>query len=230
MQIDVPAIERLKGLFADYLSGYRERGLKVMATSSFQTHSIPMLHLISELDAEIPIYFLNTGFHFPETLHFRDEVAEKLGLDVRSVGSPVPKVAQRDAQGKFYFTTDPDRCCHLNKTLPMEPVLHEFDIWITGVRKDQNNVRSSFAYESPGKHNTTRFHPMLEWSNKLIFDYIRLHNLPKHPLENEGYMSIGCEPCTLKITASMLEHDRSGRWFGLNKNECGLHTELVEQA
>ena len=105
----------------------------------------------------------------------------------------------------------------------MEPLLQQYDVWISGVRKDQNANRSQFEYEQKGKHNTLRFHPMLEWSARLIWQYIREHQLPKHPLETQGYLSIGCEPCTRKPSAE----DRDGRWFGMNKTECGLHTDLV---
>ena len=221
--------QQLIDIFKEKLYHYEREGLKIMATSSFQTHSIPMLHMLSKLDNSIPVFFLNTGYHFSATIKFKERIAKLLGIEVIDLESPMPKISQRDKNGRLYFTSDPDYCCYLNKTLPMEPVLMEYDVWITGVRKDQNDNRSHFSYESPGKHNTLRFHPMLEWTNKMIFDYIREHNLPKHPLENEGFLSIGCEPCTIRLTASMLENDRNGRWFGLNKTECGLHTELVDK-
>lgn len=215
--------------YREQILHYRHEGLNIMATSSFQTHSIPMLHLLSKIDPTVPVYFLNTGYHFPQTLDFKDEVAAQLGLQVIDLESPVPKLSQRDRLERLYFTSDPDYCCYLNKTLPLEPVLMEYDIWVTGVRHDQNDHRSRFEYETPGKYNTTRFHPMLEWSNKMIYDYIREHDLPRHPLENEGYMSIGCEPCTIRLTTSVMESERGGRWFGLNKTECGLHTDLNRQ-
>src|SRR5690606_38040739 len=126
--------------------------------------------------------------------------------------------------GQFYFTSDPDRCCFLNKTQPMEPLLIGYDVWINGIRADQNANRKDMLSEQPASHGAVRFHPMLDWSGKKIFEYINEHNLPRHPLEDKGYMSIGCEPCTRKID---LSNDRSGRWFGMNKTECGLHTDLV---
>jgi phosphoadenosine phosphosulfate reductase len=221
-----PPYQPLADLFHHQVQTYQARGLKLFASSSFQTHSIPMLHILSRIDPSIPVYFLQTGFHFPETMRFRDEVAALLGIQVIDVESPVMKWDQRDAQGNFYFTSNPDHCCYLNKTLPMEPLLHRYDVWISGVRRDQNAYRSGLSYEQPGKYDTLRYHPMLEWTNQLIFAYIKDHNLPRHPLEDAGYQSIGCEPCTMKL-ADMLENDRSGRWYGLNKTECGLHTDLV---
>src|SRR5690606_41203851 len=106
------------------------------------------------------------------------------------------------------------------------PVLGEFDVWMNGIRADQNANRKNMQIEQPAPKDAIRFHPMLDWNMKMIYDYIREHNLPKHPLENAGYMSIGCEPCTRKMS---FENDRGGRWFGMNKTECGLHTDLVKK-
>ncbi len=207
-----------------YLDRYRSENKKVFITSSFQTHSIPLLHIISRIDKSIPVFFINTGFHFPETIKFRDSVIEKLGLQMVDLHSMVSRNLQRDQQGQFYFTSDPDYCCFLNKTQPMEPVLAEYDVWINGVRADQNANRKSMQVEQGASKGAIRFHPILDWNMKMIYDYIREYNLPKHPLENQGYMSIGCEPCTRKVD---LTNDRSGRWFGMNKTECGLHTDLA---
>ena len=206
------------------IARFRAEGKKLFATSSFQTHSIPMLHLLSRVDRDIDVLFINTGYHFPETLRFRDQVAKLLGLKLVDVKSQVPRNLQRDANGQLYFTSDPDLCCYLNKTQPVEPALIEYDVWINGVRRDQNANRRDMRVEQRAPHGCLRFHPMLDWSSKMIYDYIREHDLPRHPLEDAGYMSIGCEPCTRKID---LDNDRSGRWFGLNKTECGLHTDLV---
>lgn len=220
-------VEVQRQLFAERLAAYRNEGLKVFASSSFQTHSIPMLHLISELDANIPVVFLQTGFHFPETLAYRDEIGALLGLEIINVESAIPKLAQRDAAGRFHFASDPSYCCYLNKTKPMEPILGEYDIWITGVRRDQSATRKNFQLEAPGPFSTTRFHPMLDWDNRLIHHYRKQYNLPAHPLEAKGYLSIGCAPCTQKFNLGD-PNDRGGRWAGLKKTECGLHTDLAK--
>lgn len=205
---------------------YQQQGKKLFATSSFQTHSIPMLHIISRIDNSIPIYYLNTGYLFPKTIAFKDKIAADFGLNILGVSSPIPKSQQLDEKGNLLYSTDPDYCCHLNKVLPMEPLLASNDVWINGVRADQNINRSNLKDEEAAPNGVTRFHPMLDWSGKMIFDYIREHNLPKNPLDDEGYVSIGCEPCTRKYD---LGDERQGRWFGLNKNECGLHTDLVKK-
>lgn len=210
--------------FADRLRDHAEAGRVVVASSSFQTQSMPLLHLIAELAPATPVHFLDTGFHFPETLEFRDLVTERLGLNTVVLESSIPKIAQRTSSGMFLWTENTARCCQINKTLPMEPVLSAADVWITGVRRDQSSVRNSFEFESPGPHGVIRMHPMLEWTKQDIWRYVAEHDLPRHPLELLGYDSIGCAPCTM---APSLDGERSGRWFGQSKVECGLHTELA---
>ena len=107
----------------------------------------------------------------------------------------------------------------------MEPVLAEYDVWINGVRADQSDVRKNFKVEAPAPFNTLRFHPMLDWTPKMIYAYLKEHDIPSHPLEEKGYFSIGCEPCTRRFDIS--ENSREGRWYGLKKTECGLNTDLV---
>ena len=105
--------------------------------------------------------------------------------------------------------------------------VHEHDIWINGVRADQSATRKAMQVEQPAPHNTMRFHPMLDWTSKMIYEYQKEFNLPRHKLESQGYLSIGCEPCTRKFDLEMQE--REARWFGMNKTECGLHTALINK-
>ena len=206
------------------LENYKKEGLKLFVSSSFQSHSIPLLHIISNIDNAIPVMFINTGYLFPETLIFRDKIGKAFGLNIINVNSSISRIYQKNCNGNFLFTSDPDRCCFINKTQPMEPVLTEYDVWINGVRADQNANRKSMKTEQDGAFNCKRFHPILDWNNKMIYDYIQQNNLPKHPLDDKGYISIGCEPCTRKFD---LNNERSARWFGMNKTECGLHTDLA---
>ena len=208
------------------LEEYKVNGQKMFTTSSFQTHSIVLLHILSRIDKTIPVCFINTGYHFPETLRYRDEIAEKFGLTIKDLHSSSPKNMQKDGSGKLMFTSDPDFCCFLNKVQPMEPILADYDIWINGVRADQSAVRKNFQVEEPAKSGVTRFHPVLDWTKEDIDAYLKEYNIPRHPLEAKGYFSIGCEPCTRKFDPEF--NMREGRWFGLNKTECGLNTELVK--
>lgn len=212
---------------AEKLNQYKSEGKKLFTTSSFQTHSLVMLHILSRVDNTIPVYFLNTGYHFPETVAFKDQVGEQFGLKVIEIKSSMPRYMQRDESGKLLFTSDPDHCCYINKTAPTEELLKLHDVWINGVRGDQSATRKAMDTEQEAPYDTIRFHPMLDWNMKTIFAYIREHNLPRHPLDSKGYLSIGCEPCTRKLDPEMQE--REARWFGLNKVECGLHTDLVKK-
>lgn len=217
-------IERAAEQVFEGLARYRERGLRLFVSSSFQTHSIPLLHLVSRFDASIPVFFLETGFHFPETRQFRDAIAEQLGLNVVSLESPIQKISQRDAQGRFLFASDPDECCYLNKVLPLEPVLQSHDVWIAGVRRDQTRFRQDLAEEVKGRHGTVKYHPMLDWTSKMVWEYRKAHALPEHPLEASGYLSVGCIPCTRSWDERATKRD--GRWAGMRKDECGLHTDF----
>ena len=208
------------------ITKYYDRDLAIFTTSSFQTHSIPLLHIISQLEFTVPVYFLDTGYHFPETHSFRDYVTEILGLNLKIIRSDTPRHMQIDSSGRLLFTSDPDHCCALNKTQPTESLLKEYDVWINGVRRDQSSVRKEFKIEQETLHNSFRYHPILNWSAKDISVYRKEHKLPEHPLDASGYLSIGCDPCTRKIIS---QDSRDARWYGMNKTECGLHINLAKK-
>lgn len=209
------------------LEEYKRDGKQMFTTSSFQSHSIVLLHILSRIDRSIPVVFINTGYHFPETVSFKDQVCDQFGLNAVDLKSNTPKFMQRGPDGRLLFASDPDHCCALNKTQPVESLLMTYDVWINGVRADQSAVRKSMSVEQNAPHGTVRFHPMLDWSPKMIYAYQQEYDLPKHPLESNGYLSIGCEPCTRKVDPEMME--REARWYGMNKTECGLHTDLASK-
>lgn len=208
----------------DRLSAFRAEGKRMFVSSSFQSQSLPLLHVVSCHGAQIPVVFLDTGYHFPETLAFRDSIVEQLGLNLVNVRPAVPKSEQRTTDDRLLFAADTDKCCYLNKVLPLEPYLRSHDVWISGVRSDQSAVRAGFDAEQSGPHGILRYHPMIDWTAREVYAYRKAHDLPEHPLEQQGYMSIGCMPCTRTLAASV--DDRGGRWSGQSKTECGLHTEL----
>ncbi|MEM7107120.1 MAG: phosphoadenylyl-sulfate reductase [Bacteroidota bacterium] len=209
------------------LKKYESEGKRLFTTSSFQSHSLVLLHMLSRMKIDIPVVFINTGYHFAETVAFKDRVSREFGLKVMDLRSDVPKFMQRSKDGRLLFASDPDHCCYLNKTQPVDSLLMRFDVWINGVRADQSAVRNAMKVEQQAPHDAIRFHPMLDWNAKMIYTYQKEYNLPKHPLESNGYLSLGCEPCTRKIDPDMME--REARWFGMKKVECGLHTDLVEK-
>ncbi|MFT7286489.1 MAG: phosphoadenosine phosphosulfate reductase [Halieaceae bacterium] len=207
------------------LHAYLDEGKKVFTTSSFQSQSLPLLHMISRVGRDIPVYYTNTGFLFPQTVRFAEQLADQLSLNVIALRPDVPKIKQMDRAGRFLYASDPDHCCYLNKVQPLEPVLYENDIWINGVRADQSAVRAAMGEEEPAQHGCVRYHPMLAWDSRMIYYYRQNHSLPEHPMEAQGYLSIGCEPCTMKTSGE--GNARNARWFGMNKTECGLNTTLV---
>ncbi len=206
----------------DTLQKFKEEGKTIFATSSFQTQSIPLLHIISQIDTRIPVYFINTGYHFPETIVHKNTIASLLDLNVIDLMPLIPKSNQRDDKGNLLFTFDPDYCCYVNKVQPVEPLLNRYDIWVSGVRADQSHLRSGFSVFQSTNGRALKYHPLLDWSTDDIENYIEKFNLPPHPLEEKGYKSIGCEPCT---KPNHNKSSREGRWYGMKKTECGLNIQ-----
>lgn len=193
----------------------------IYATSSFQTQSVPLLHLLSEFYNDVEILFIDTGFLFPETYEFKDLLVKTLNLNVRTIKPSVSKHQQIDGDtGLFQYSLNPDKCCQINKVEPLDEFWSKNDVWISGVRRDQSSIRNQMDVIEKKNTGIIKFHPMLEWNSKKIYDYIKKYNLPKHPLEKEGYVSIGCVPCTHKWSD---DEQRGGRWLGSKKTECGLH-------
>jgi phosphoadenosine phosphosulfate reductase len=223
--LDKNDLQQRADAIVERIHGYLDEGKRVFTTSSFQSQSLPLLHIISRVGRDIPVYYTSTGFLFPETVRFAEQLGEQLQLRVIPLRPEVPKIKQMDRHGRFLYASDPDHCCYLNKVQPLEPVLREHDLWVNGVRADQSAVRAAMAEEEPAQHGCRRYHPMLEWDSRMVFYYRKLHDLPEHPMEAQGYLSIGCEPCTMKATAE--GNARNSRWFGMNKTECGLNTTLV---
>ncbi len=222
--LDKKDLEAKAAAIVERIHAYLDAGKKVFTTSSFQSQSLPLLHMISRVDRDIPVYYTNTGFLYPQTLRFADQLKKDLGLNVIALRPETPKINQLDTAGRFLYASDPDHCCYLNKVQPLEPVLMEHDTWINGVRADQSSVRAAMAEEELATHGCMRYHPMLNWDSKMVYYYRKLHELPEHPLEAQGYQSIGCEPCTTKAGEG---NERNSRWFGMNKTECGLNTTLI---
>lgn len=211
-------------LIKERLVRFRDEGKTMFATSSFQTQSMPLLHIISRTNPEIPVYFIHTGYHFPETIVHKNKVASILGLKVIDLWPLTSKHLQKSPQGNLLFTFDPDYCCYLNKVQPVETLLEQYDIWINGIRADQSRQRSIMEEFQATAGKALRYHPMLKWTHDDIEKYIEENGLPRHPMEAKGYKSIGCEPCTRPINGSKA---REGRWFGMTKTECGLHSDAT---
>lgn len=194
---------------------------RMAVISSFGAESAVLLALIADIDPAIPVYFLDTKRHFPETLVYRDELVRFLGLKDLRILSPSPQsLKDRDPQDQL-AAFDPDACCKLRKVEPLDVVLPEFDFWITGRKRMQSHTRAALPVIEPQSDGTVKINPLAGWRAGDIADFMKTRHLPPHPLVAEGYLSIGCAPCTRAVGEG--EDSRAGRWAGRVKMECGIH-------
>ncbi len=194
---------------------------KIALVSSFGTESAILLHMIAQIDQATPVIFLETGKLFPETLAYRDTLVARLGLTgVRSIRPSGAQLAAWDPDGRLW-QRDVDLCCAIRKTNPLDGALEGFEAWITGRKRSQSGTRATIEMLESGPDGRMTVNPLAFWDDAQIEAYFTAHELPHHPLEAEGYTSIGCATCTLKPRPG--EDKRSGRWAGLDKTECGIH-------
>ena len=196
---------------------------EIVASSSFQTQSVPLLHLISRTCPGLPVLFLDTGFHFPETISFRDQLVASLGINLRVLQSRIARETFMRCYGTLY-RSDPDLCCYLNKVEPLARALAGQRAWIAGIRRDQTVARRDARILDRGADGVYKISPLAGWTADDVDDYIRSHGLPVHPLTRQGYPSIGCKPCTRAVVA--VGDVRSGRWAETVKTECGIHQDF----
>ncbi|MGF1455378.1 MAG: phosphoadenylyl-sulfate reductase [Alphaproteobacteria bacterium] len=211
---DLGGVELLRPLIEEDFPG------TIAAVSSFGAESAVLLHMVSRVDPMVPVLFLNTGKLFGETLRYRDRLQEVLGLTDLRVLHPHPKDTARLDPNGMLWSQEPDACCHFRKVLPLERGLAGFEAQITGRKRFQTGARARMeAIEvSEGRF---KINPLASWTLEHLNDYMATHNLPRHPLVKDGYLSIGCMPCTDRVKEG--EDYRSGRWSGLDKDECGIH-------
>lgn len=192
----------------------------VALVSSFGAESAVLLHMIAQIDKTVPLIFVNTQKIFGETLAYRDELAERLGFVDLRVYRPDPYLlAQKDATS-LRWSYDPDGCCDLRKVEPLRRALAPFDAWVSGRKGFQGKTRAALPRleEDEGR---LKINPLADWDKARLDAYFEDHKLPRHPLEAQGYPSIGCAPCTSKVQPG--EDPRAGRWRGWDKVECGMH-------
>jgi phosphoadenosine phosphosulfate reductase len=194
---------------------------RLAVVSSFGTESAALLKVMADVDASIPVVFLDTGWLFEETLAYRDTLIEKLGLrDVRSIKPLEETVSREDPDRELWFS-DPDACCRIRKVEPLARALAPFSAWINGRKRFQGGLRADIpVVEDDGLR--LKFNPFANVSREEIEAIYRLANLPSHPLAATGYLSVGCMPCSSRTSSD--EDARAGRWRGRAKTECGIHT------
>lgn len=192
----------------------------IAMVSSFGAESVALLHMVSVIDRSTPVLFLDTEMLFPETLEYQRELSGRLGLSNVSVIKPDRNnVFLKDPNGGLH-KTNPDACCDMRKTVPLNKALAGYDAWVTGRKRFHGGKRASLEFFEAGD-GKLKINPLAHWSAENMRDYIDNNKLPKHPLASKGFSSVGCLPCTTRTAPG--EDPRAGRWRGQDKEECGIH-------
>jgi phosphoadenosine phosphosulfate reductase len=227
---DGRAADRLKELTERYgnLDGeallapliQREFPGRLALVSSFGAEAAVLLHMAAEIDPSLPVVFIDTGKLFGETLRYRDKLVSQLGLTNLKVLRPAAAdVAAKDADGVLWHS-DPDACCAMRKVAPLASALEDFDAWASGRKRFHGDLRAFLpVIEASG--DKIKVNPLARWSKVRIEEAFAARDLPRHPLEADGFLSIGCMPCTERVAPA--EDQRAGRWAGRGKTECGIH-------
>ncbi|HJO65290.1 MAG TPA: phosphoadenylyl-sulfate reductase [Sphingomonas sanguinis] len=213
----VPAPDMLRTLLTGELRG------QIAAVSSFGAESAVLLHMVAQADPATPVVFTDTLKMFPETLAYRDTLVERLGLlDVRVIQPDPALLAAKDPDG-IRHGYDPDGCCDLRKVEPLARGLAPFEAWISGRKGFQAGTRRALP-RFEVEEGRLKLNPLADWDKAALDSYFAAHDLPRHPLEAQGYLSIGCAPCTSIVKPG--EDPRAGRWRGFDKVECGIHRPI----
>ena len=196
----------------------------VILTGSFQHDGVVLAHMLRTIAPEVPVVFVNTGFHFPETLAYRDLLVERFGFRLVELEPIMPRAEFAERHGLDLYARNPDLCCHINKVEPLKRFLPGVRAWINGRRRDQAFTRSAIRVVEAYQGDLYKVNPLASWTTRDTFYYLERNGIPTHPLFERGYASIGCAPCTRPVLAG--ENERDGRWAGQDKVECGMHTFL----
>lgn len=194
-------------------------------TCSFQAAGVVLVHMLIARHPRIPVVFLDTGYHFNQTMIYRDRIAAAWNLNLITL-TPSLTVPQQESQFGLLHRSDPDRCCHLRKVEPLFAALENYDTWFTGLRRDQSKSRARLqvvdSFTLPTARTLQKISPLAGWSTQSVRSYLDHYSIPVLPLYEEGYTSIGCVPCTSLPPDP--DDPRSGRWAG-KKLECGIHIQ-----
>jgi phosphoadenosine phosphosulfate reductase len=197
----------------------------ICVTNSFQAEDMVVLHMVRQTLPDVPVVFLDTGYHFAEVYAYRDRMAESWGMNLINL-LPELTVPDQEAQFGILNQTDPGRCCGMRKVKPLFTALGEYKLWFTGLRREQAKSRAALQpiedFALPSGRSIRKISPLTEWTAKDVWQYAKANEIPLLPLYDKGYSSIGCEPCT---SLPLDPNDpRSGRWGG-QKQECGIHLQ-----
>jgi phosphoadenosine phosphosulfate reductase len=202
-------------------------GEKLTMATAFGGEGCCLIHMLAEIAPGIRIFNLDTGYQFKETLELRERIKNRYGIEVEYV-RPELTVEEYEAEhGGPLYRIRPDQCCHDRKMVPLRKAVVGFDAWISAIRKDQTADRGKASVvQWDAKFELVKVNPLLTWTKKEVWGFIVKHGVPYNPLHDQGYPSIGCQPCTCPVAEGADE--RSGRWAGTKKKECGLHVIEVQ--
>jgi phosphoadenosine phosphosulfate reductase len=208
-------------------------GPRAAIGTSFQGAGLVMIHLARQSQVPLPVFTLDTGLLFPETLALNRQLENFWGMAIESLVPDLTVDEQADINGPELWQHNPDLCCTIRKVLPLRDKLYELDCWITGLRRQQSESRAEigiielYAFDEAGGRDIVKLNPMAHWSREAVWEYIHKWKIPYNPLHDQGYRSIGCRPCTGKTAQGA--NERAGRWIGFNKVECGIHTFMPKK-
>jgi phosphoadenosine phosphosulfate reductase len=195
---------------------------KLMMATAFGAEGCCLIHMLAEIEPDVRIINLETGYQFPETLELRERIKRRYGIAVEFI-YPELNVAEYEAEhGGPLYTIRPDQCCYDRKILPLKQAVVGYKAWLSAIRADQTEHRKVAGVVQPDpKFGLVKVNPLLQWTKKDVWNFIWKNDVPYNPLHDRDYPSIGCWPCTRAVTAD--GDERSGRWAGTGKKECGLH-------
>jgi phosphoadenosine phosphosulfate reductase len=212
---------------------WKRFGPRAAIGTSFQGAGLVMLHLAKRNQLPFPVFTLDTGLLFPETLALKKRLEDFLGLTIESLEPDLTVEEQADISGPELWLRNPDLCCTMRKVLPLRDKLCDLDCWLTGLRRQQSGTRAGigilelYVFDDQSGRDIVKLNPMANWTRDAVWNYLREHKIPYNPLHDSGYGSIGCQPCTRRTANG--ENERAGRWTGFNKVECGIHTFLPKK-
>ena len=203
---------------------YETFGRDVVMATGFGTSGILLMHLASQLRVRPTVFYLDTDLFFPETHALKEKISKEFGIQFTRVHSGLSLEEQRNQFGAELWKRSPDQCCQLRKVRPLQEFLKGKGAWITGLRAHQSATRSNAkVIEWDTANKLVKINPLVRWSSEEVWSYIRINDLPYNELHDKGFPSIGCIPCTRKVASG--EDERSGRWAGFSKSECGIHVQ-----
>jgi phosphoadenosine phosphosulfate reductase len=208
-------------------------GARAAIGTSFQGAGLVMMHLAKKNRLPFPIFTLDTGLLFPETIALKKRLEDFFGTEIESLEPDLTIEEQADINGPELWKHNPDLCCTIRKVLPLRDKLSQLECWITGLRRQQSDTRAAigiielYAFDETSGQDIVKLNPMANWTRDAVWNYLREHQIPYNPLQDLGYRSIGCQPCTRKTDGG--ENERAGRWTGFNKVECGIHTFMPKK-